>query len=124
MKNQVENRTKSLMAILFLSTILMFAACATNQPIATQVKSQSTVMLETYHAAFVDVRDTLNSPLSTPAQRSLALQKRAILVKIWNILGPYEDLINKGGSPGADDTQTINILIDQLTSLATSTINH
>ena len=82
MYSQINDRTRLLMAVLFLSTMLMLISCAINQPIATQVKSQSMVMLDTYHAAFVDVRDTLNNPVSTPAQRSLALQKRAILVKI------------------------------------------
>jgi hypothetical protein len=124
MQTRVENRTRILFAILLLCSALMFASCAANQTIATQAKSQSTAMLDTYHAAFIDVRDTLNNPLSTPAQRSLALQKRAILVKIWDVLGPYEKLINDGGSPGVDDTQTINALIDQLAKLATSTVNH
>ena len=121
---RVESRIRWLTVLLVLSVAVMMSACGTAPSITTQAKSQSTVMLDTYHAAYVDVRDTLNSPLSTPEQRSLALQKRAILVKIWNVLGPYEKLINDGGSPGVEDTQTINALINQLASLATSTINH
>ena len=107
------------MLFIALAVWVMVSACATNQTPLVQAKSASTIIMDTYHAAYVDVRDTLNNPASTQSQRSLALQKRAVLVQIWAILKPYEDTIHNGGTINDMDMTAINNLLDQLASLAT-----
>ena len=114
------NRT-NLMLFALLAALVMVSACAANLSTQAQVKSQSIVIMDTYHAAYVDVKTTLESKSSTVAQREMAVKKRAILVQIWNILGPYEDIINQGGAINAGDITAINSLIDQLAAFATTT---
>ena len=115
---RTESRMRWLVVVMVLSVAVMLSACA-GQSVLTQAQSQSTVILDTYHAAYVDVRDTLNNPTSTPDQRAFALKKRAVLVKIWDILKPYEDIINQGGAINVEDISAINKLIDELKNLAT-----
>ena len=109
----------NLILFIVLAIMVMVSACATSQSPLVQAKSASTVIMDTYHAAYVDVRDTLNNPASTPSQRSIALQKRAILVQIWAVLKPYEDTIYKGGAITDMDMTAVNNLLDQLAAFAT-----
>jgi len=109
-------------AVLVVMMMFVLSACAANLSTQAQLKQQSTVIMDTYHAAYIDVKTTLGNPASTPAQREMALKKRAILVQIWNILGPYEAILDKGGVINDADIQEINGLIDQLAALATTAV--
>jgi hypothetical protein len=110
-----------LFVLLVLVTAVVASGCVTtaNSPPITQIESSSTVIMDTYLANFNDVKSVLENPNSTPTQRSVALQKRAILIQIWDILGPVQKTIDTGGTPSDADIQAINGLINQLTRVAT-----
>lgn len=114
------NRLKNSFIILALA--LFMAGCAANLSTQGQLKQQSNVIMDTYHSAYVDVKTTLENPSSTPVQREMALKKRAILVQIWAVLGPYESILEHGGAINDADIQKINGLFDQLAALATTAV--
>ena len=127
MPNQYYQKNRTMLAqicvlltfALLLMALASFSGCANLTPQA-QVKSESLVVMETYGAAYEDVKATLNNPASTPAQREMALKKRAILVQVWAILDPYVDIVNQGGAINANDLAAINKLLDQFATLTTT----
>jgi hypothetical protein len=103
--------------------MVVLSSCAANLSTQAQLKSDSIIVMDSYGAAYEDVKTTLNNHLSTPSQREIALKKRAILIKIWVILEPYVDIVNNGGVIDAKNIQAINKLLNELTMLATTAIH-
>lgn len=102
-------RLLSLIIILFIAS-----ACITTQSNLIKAKAAGNVMMDTYHAAYVDVKTILSNPNSTIAQQDLARKERVILVKVKPLLDIYMDTVNIGGVPTVESTYEINTLLNQL----------
>lgn len=111
-------KNNKIILILFIAIIMMSCAGANTNTNLTP-KQDVTIMMETYNAQYDDVYSVMTNPASTPAQKDIARQKKAILSKIWPLLNAYSVLISKGGVPTEQDTLAITTLINQLTSLST-----
>lgn len=106
-------KTKTLVC---MALLLVLAACAGIKPMTA--KQQSAVWLGVYNAQYDDCMSIMTNQASTAAQKDIARQKKALLAKIWPLLKVYTSIIDDGGTPMAEDTQTLTELINQLTRLA------
>lgn len=99
---------------LLFCILFIIGGCATTQSPIIQAKSTGIMMMNVYHAAYVDVKTVLSNPSSTPQQQELARAERAILVKVKPLLDIYMDTVNNGGIPPQEASVELNSLIDQL----------
>jgi len=105
-------RNIALLAVL----LLLFVGCAGMQTMTT--KQQAAVWLEIYNAQYDDVYSVMTNPNSTPAQKSMALKKKEILIQLWPLLRMYVATIDGGVMPTSAQVVSITELINELTAFA------
>lgn len=111
---------KSLNYILVVLSLVFVVSCATTgSNTMLTPKQQLTIFMQTYNAQYDNVYAVMTNPASTEAQKTVARQKKAILVQMWPLLIASSKIIDVGGTPAEQDTAAIIALIDQLTVLAT-----
>jgi hypothetical protein len=97
--------------------IIGLMGCVTNGKKLTP-KQNATVWMQVYNTTYDDTMLTMQNAAATPAQKSIALQKKAILAEAWPLLKIYVATVEAGGVPAAELEATLTALINRLTTLA------
>ncbi|HSW64881.1 MAG TPA: hypothetical protein VLH56_16455 [Dissulfurispiraceae bacterium] len=103
---------------IILVFVVFLLGCATAGQQLTP-KQQATIYMQTYNAVYDDTMRTMQNPAATPAQKQIALQKRALLTEIWPVLKIYVATVEGGAIPSAELEATLTALINQLATFAT-----
>ncbi len=109
-------RKKYLIGLLMLFVLV---GCAVfNGKTELTPKRQGVIWMGIYNAEYDDCMYIMNSPSATSGQKQMAQKKKVLLGKIWPLLKIYVSVIDGGGTVSLEDTQTLTVLINQLTALA------
>jgi len=113
------NRKRSILLVL---AIFIVAGCQTlnvnAKPWAQQTpKERANFMLGVYNAQYDDTMRMATDPLSTPAQKSIVVKKKAILTQIRPLLTVYLVMVDAGMTPTPEDEAALLALINQLATL-------
>lgn len=112
---------RSNQAVMVLAGILALAlvgCAALTQTTGLTPKQQATIWMEIYSFTYDDTMALAKNPAITPAQKELVAKKKAVLTQVWPLLKSFVAVVNSGGTPTAQDTAAITVLINQLTALA------
>ncbi len=102
--------------------VLFLAGCATlsvnAKPWAQQTpKERANFMLGIYNAQYDDTLRMATDPLSTPAQKSMVVKKKAVLAQIRPLLTAYLVMVDAGMKPTPEDETALLALINQLATI-------
>jgi uncharacterized protein YceK len=104
-----------------LIIMVMLAGCASmtvGQPMTP--KQQYTVAANTYNTVFDDTMAMAKTPNLTVAQKEMVVKKKAILSQMQPILLLVGNTLKAGGTPSPADLTTLNSLVNQLTTMAST----
>lgn len=116
---------------ILLLAVMLLAGCGTINSLITPTpltpKQQAIVWGNLYNQAYAETMATAKNPAATTAQKSIAMKKKAVLIRVWPLLKSFNaPILDNDGLPtgeiqggNAATTAAIGLAFTELSNLST-----
>jgi len=107
-------KRKLAIAFVLMAFLLGCATVGIKPWVERTPQEKSLAFLQFYNTQYADTLEMALNPQSTPAQKSTAMEKKALLKKVYPLIEAYDSLVVLGQIPSQLDEQEILGYINQL----------